>query len=458
MISIDRSSPTPLPAQIAAGIRAEVANGALVPGDEVPSTRDLSNRLGVSRGSVVTAYDLLAGEGYLLSSQGAATRIHPGLTVTAAPSTAQTGALSRRLPRTRISLKPSPGNAGAVRPAAWRKAWRDAADDLGGGVDKAGEPELRAAIAEHLRLARGMAVAPQQVVVTGGSREGLMLALHSLGHRLRVGVEDPGHPGLRRVVPMLGHTLVECASDAGGVDVDKLPCDLDALLVTPAHLYPHGGAMPAPRRGALLQWAHETHTLLIEDDFNAELRYRIAPQPTLGALSPSADVLTLGTFSTLLSRELAAGYVVASPELAPRLRETRAVLGMPVATVTQRAIANLLSSGVVRRNTKATHAQLAKRRIQLQAKLLPVLAGSGAHAALMNDSGADISVRFGDDAARTRFEHSLTARGVECGHESALWSGGGDGLVLSFAHLTPDDFVQALQAVAAAASGAEPGA
>ena len=78
-------------------------------------------------------------------------------------------------------------------------------------------------------------------------------------------------------------------------------------------------------------------------------------------------MLTLGTFSTLLSRELAAGYVVASPATVARLKEVRGILGMPVATVTQRAIASLLHGGVARRNTRAVHRALAQRRQVLQA-------------------------------------------------------------------------------------------
>ena len=89
---------------------------------------------------------------------------------------------------------------------------------------------------------------------------------------------------------------MECATDTDGVVVNALPDSLDALLVTPSHLYPFGGAMPAARRVELLEWAARTDTVVIEDDFNTELRYRISPQPALSSLATRADVLTLGTF------------------------------------------------------------------------------------------------------------------------------------------------------------------
>lgn len=446
-LNISRNHPSPIPTQIAAELRAAVANGTLAPGDEVPSTRALSAQLGVSRGSVVTAYEQLEGEGYLLSRQGAPTRVHPELIVAPGSDSSVAACISRKVPRARISLKPSPGSAGTIKPAAWRKAWREAAAEPGGGVEKSGEPELRHAIAEHLRLARGMAVSPEHIVATGGSREGLMCILHALGPGLNVGVEDPGHPGLKRVIPLGGHRVVECETDAEGVVVKQLPTNLDALLVTPSHLYPFGAAMPAPRRAELLDWANRTGTVIIEDDFNTELRYRIAPQPTLSTLAPAADVLTLGTFSTLLSRELAAGYVVASPATVARLKEVRGILGMPVATVTQRAIASLLHGGVVRRNTRAVHRALAQRRQVLQDRLVPLFDD----ARLAPGDGADLTVQFASHLERDTFETRLLEAGIECGHESSLWTDGGDGLVLSFAHLSDGDFAGAVDQVTRAA-------
>lgn len=443
LLDVARDHPTPIPAQIAAGIRDAVATGALSPNDAIPSTRALAEQLGVSRGSVVTAYDQLEGEGYLLTSQGAPTRIHPDLTV-AAPVPVRSGGTPVHRPAiAQISLKPSPGNAGAIRPATWRKAWREAATEPTNSVDKSGEPELRHAVAEHLRLARSMRVSPDQIVVTGGSREGLMCILFALGPNLRVGVEDPGHPGLRRVIPLGGHEVVECATDTDGVVVSALPDSLDALLVTPSHLYPFGGAMPATRRVELLEWAASTDTVVIEDDFNTELRYRISPQPALSSLATRADVLTLGTFSTLLSRELAAGYVVASPATAEALREVRSVLGMPVSSVTQRAIAYLLNDGVARRSSRAVHRGLAQRREVLNERLVPLING----AELAPGDGADLTVRFDTPRDRDEFEQRLLKAGVESGHESALWTNGGDGLLLSFAHLSATDFDRAVEAV-----------
>ena len=456
LIDVSRDLPTPLPAQVTTAIRTAITEGELQPGDEVPSTRELARLAGISRGSVVTAYDQLISEGYLLASQGSPTRVHPDLPA-GAPSGIDAPPFRPKVeqPRKLISLKPSSGHAGAVRPAAWRQAWREAAAEPSIAVDSAGQPELRRAIAEHLRLARGLAVTEDRIVVTGGSREGLMLILLTLArrqHHLRVGVEDPGHPGLRRVIPTAGHDAVPCAVDEYGVNVQLLPDKLDALLVTPAFQYPLGASMPAARRSELLAWAHEKGTALIEDDFNAELRYRLAPQPPLAALNHQADVFTLGTFSTLLSRNLSAGYVVTPPAFAEGVQQTRKVLGMPVSAVTQLAVARLLQNGHVRRNTKAVRNRLARRRAIIHTDLVPALEASGAHVNEMAESnGVDLTLNFDSPTHRNQFADKLRSHGIECGRLESLWSsrdGRTEGLIMSFAHLSDHDFDIVLRALA----------
>lgn len=460
LFDVSRSNPLPLPAQIAASVRAAVASGVLTPGDELPSTRAAAQQAGVSRGTVVAAYDQLAGEGYLLLAQGAPTRVHPQLRVAAAGGGGGAeggggagagggkGGVDKRNAPPALSLRPTGGDIGAISAAAWRRAWREASADPaapGRRFDPAGEPELRGAIAEHLRLARGVSVDPSRVLVTGGSREGLLLILMSLGRELRVGVEEPGHPGLRRVIPLAGHVVVGCATDADGVKVARLDPGLDALLVTPAHLYPIGGSMPATRRAELIDWAAATGTVLIEDDFNAELRYRIAPQPPLAALG--TEVVTLGTFSTLLSKELSAGYVVAPAGGADALLEVRRVLGMPVSAVTQRAIAHLLRSGTVRRTTRAAHARVARRRRVLEVEVLPALRRvPGAEVRMSAPSGVEVQLLFDAPEPRTTFHAALQAAGLAPGAVESLWSAG-DGIVMSFAHLSDAEFTQAVELV-----------
>lgn len=437
-ITVSRDGSTSLPAQLIAEIHRLVHEGILAPGDPLPSTRELARTLGISRGSVTTAYEQLAAEGYVLSSQGAPTRIHPDLLPPTHSPALPPAASRRRTPV--LSLAPSSAHAGQLRPTAWRAAWREAASQPVTPLAAAGEPELRHAIAEHLRVARATPTDVDNVLVTGGSREGLLLILTALGsHQLRVGVEDPGQPSLRRIITMLGHELVLCPIDQHGIDPAQLPCDLDALLVTPTHQYPIGGPLPAPRRAALLAWAQRTATIIIEDDYCAELRYRTAPQPTLHALSAhtgSATVIVLGTFSTLLSPALSTGYVIAQPQLTNRLLDARSVLGMPAAQVTQRAIAHLLSGGYVRKHTKSVHSTLRTRARIIDSQLLPTLHAAGIST---RHAGVDYLLSFPTPAHQAKFDAALSRNNLSCQHVEDTAK-----RVISFAHLSDADFHRAM--------------
>lgn len=328
-----------------------------------------------------------------------------------------------------------------------------------------------------------MRVDKENIVVSGGTREGLMLVLMAIGggKPLRIGVEDPGHPSLRKIIPLAGHTVVPCRIDDAGIAVldlpqvqphalpealpdarpdtrpDALPDNLDAVIVTPSFQYPLGASMPAARRRELLDWAATTGTVVIEDDFNAELRYRTAPLPPLAALETTAHVVTLGTFSTLLNRSVAAGYVATTSPLAHDLRRTRAMLGMPVSAVTQLAIAHLLRNGHVRRNTKAVHNRLARRRNVIAELIIPHLAAHGASVTEMAESnGVDLAVTFPDSSARDDFARDLRQRGIEAGRLDTLWSGRDDGLILSFAHLSEPDFERVCRELEAMSAPAHP--
>ena len=455
-LSINKEQKVALPQQIAAQIRQLINDGALQPGDALPGTRRIAAQLGIARGSVTTAFDQLTAEGYLYCSPGAPTRVHPDL-VAATSVVSPPAQLALPRPKIRISLKPSTATAQNVRPAAWRAAWRQASGVPERKLEPAGQPELREAIAEHIRLSRSMAVASNSVLVTGGSREGLMLIVMALadayGRRLTIGVENPGHPGLRAIVELLGHRLVECPIDLDGVLIESLPHDMDMLLVTPSYLYPLGSTMPAARRSALLRWAQETETVIVEDDFNAELRYRLAPEPALAAQAGSqgVNVIVLGTFSTLLAPSLSAGYVLAPPLLIDPLLDTRAKLGMPVAGVTQRAIAELLTNGYVRKHTRAMHQRMGRRKAHIERVFARATATPGVEISTMG-SGVDYFLGFADSERATAFEQLLQKSGIGVGHAEKLWSAISPehGFILSFAHLSDPDFAFVLDVLSTA--------
>ncbi|MGK0715627.1 PLP-dependent aminotransferase family protein [Leucobacter sp. W1153] len=429
-IFLDRSAEASLPAQLTAALRGAIDAETLRPGEVVPATRTLAERLGVARGVVVTAYEQLIAEGYLLAGHGRGTRVSPDLanafTSVRSPAGANTQASRDSVLRMTVTPSPArnsrPGGIGATplvgppplapgvpdtsevdRPA-WRTSWRHAALRAHVEAPELGDLRLRAEIAEHLRRMRGTTRLAEDVIVTAGAREGLGLLLTALGtttgRSLVVGVEDPGYPSLRRVAARHGAQIVALPVDAEGLDTQALPVGmLDAIIVTPSHQYPLGGSLPLSRRRELLAWASRTGVVVIEDDYDSELRHTGSPLPALAALDDPAggSVVLLGTFSKTVSQSLAAGFLLAPARLRDLIEPVRHDLGGAVSAVVQSALADYLGSGELRRHTARMRRRYALRR-ELVLDRLSALPGvqvrpmsGGLHAVLEFEAGGQAS-------------------------------------------------------------------
>ena len=376
-ITLERGGSVTLPAQVAAALRDAIDRDTLRPGEPLPSTRDLAARVGVARGVIVAAYEQLVAEGYLLAGHGRGTVVHPRLdrARTAAqgpdPDQAEPEAAQVAGP-----LAPGAPLADAVNRPAWRSAWRHAATLAQLAAPELGDPSLREEIADHLRQMRGTRRGAVDVIVTAGARDGLSLLLTALGttrgRALVVGVEDPGYPSLRQVAARHGARIVALPVDADGLVTAALPSGvLDAVIVTPSHQYPLGGSLPLARRRELLEWANRTGVVIVEDDYDSELRHVGSPLPTLAALDDpeSGSVVLLGTFSKTLSPALAAGFLLAPAGLRRLIEPVRHDLGGPVSAVVQAALAGYLAAGELRRHIARMRRRYARRRDLLSERL-----------------------------------------------------------------------------------------
>ncbi len=431
-IHVDRANPRPLPVQIADAIRDLIDRGILLPGERIPATRPLAARWGVSRGSVVAAVDQLVAEGYLIGVVGSGTIVNPQLH-TAHPT--RTPKRRRRRPpttRNRPLIDLSPTTVSGGTDTRWRAAWREAAAELGPTAPPpAGVIALRVELASHLRRMRGVAAEAEDVVVTTGARDGLGLLLGVLGSRqgrsLRVAVEDPGYPSLRRVPARMGAELVTVPVDEEGISVhalQRLRRAPDVVVVTPSHQYPLGHSMSAARRHQLLAWARDSGTHLVEDDFDSELRHVGAPLPALAALDrqtvPEGSVVTtLGSFSRTVSGDLGAGSVFLPQDLVADVVRLRADLGGLPSGVMQRALAHYLASGGLRRRIEAMRRDHRRRR----ARLSLILTDLADARAIFMDGGVHAVIEVGGGVEReTGIVDSAAAHGIRVVPLSRYWA------------------------------------
>ena len=384
-LAADRAGPLPLTEQISAQLRAALTDGRLAAGERLPSTRTLAGLLGVSRTVVTAAYTQLFAEGWLEGRHGSGTYVAPGAPGAPGAPRAGCGLLEE--------LRPGPGPAAPAGPpgvnlrpgvpwvagidqAAWRRAWRRAAaQPLSGALDPFGVAALREQITGYLRRGRGLRCAPDQVLVTRGVAAGLeLIACALLRPGDRVGVEEPGYQTARSVFAAHGAQLVPCRVDADGLVVDELPPGLRLVYTTPAHQYPLGGRLPVPRRQALAAWARAAGALIVEDDYDGEFRYDVAPLPTLFGLDPDV-VIYLGTTSKTLTPALGAGWLLARADLVAVLAEAATDLGMKVPEPVQHAVTELLARGDLDRHVRRMRHEYARRRGAMTAVLGQALAG-----------------------------------------------------------------------------------
>jgi len=353
-VRLDRTDPRPLGTQLADQVRA------LARDDRMPATRRLAADLGVSRSVVEQAFDQLLAEGWLEARQGSGTWVAGGTSGrAAAPRRRRTPVVERPL----VMLDAGTPWIDPRHQAVWRRAWREVsvATPPRGYDDPRGLPELRALLAERLGRTRGLAVDAERVRVTGGTGAGLRHLLAVLP-RAAVAVEDPGY---RAAVA----TVLESGRDVRDLPALEPVTDLSgcgAAYVTPAHQHPLGRVMPAADRLTLLATARRDDALVIEDDYDSEFRYDVAPVPALASLDRDL-VAYLGTASKAILPSLRLGWSVVPDRLLDAYDAHRSLTHDAPPWPVQRALVTLLRDGYVDavvRSARRVYAERAPRVVE----------------------------------------------------------------------------------------------
>ena len=426
-LPLDRSSPLPLHLQVYEGLRRAILEGRLRPGQRIPSTRGLAVELGVSRLPVLTAYDQLLHEGYLAGRIGSGTFVSAELPddLLRSPVSAAAPRVPRRLPRARDEGGLSPFRTslpaldrfphGVWGRLVARHAHALKPSQMAYG-DPAGLASLRAAVAEHLRAARGVRCEAEQVLIVSGSQAALRLAAGVLLARGdRVALEEPGYPGARAALGASGAELVAVPVDEEGLSVASLQRRggrVRAAYVTPSHQYPLGTLMTAARRLALLDWAVQRQAWVLEDDYDSEYRYVSRPLGALQGMDPNQRVLYIGTFSKVLFPAVRMGYLVVPPPLWQRFVDAREAFDLFSPTLYQLALAEFLREGHFARHLRRMRRVYQDRRDALLAglarhcadRLTVHNADAGLHVAVLLAAGLD-----DEDVVRRLAVRGLTA-------------------------------------------------
>ena len=390
-----RKLDAPLYLQLYRRYREAITSGKLRPGDRVPSVRSLASELGLARGTIEVAYQMLAGEGYFTARGAAGTIVSPGVGSLAEPSLVRLA-----VPAVHASSRPQIV-AGAAPPfqlglpaldAFPRKTWarlavrslRSLEAAAMNYPDPAGYEPLRRAIASYLGVSRGIVCSPDQVFVTAGYTGALELVYRTLLQKGDQGwYEDPGYIFARQFLQRAGMRLEPVPVDEEGLDVGigrQRAARARFVVVTPTHQSPTGAALSLQRRLELLEWARLGGAWIVEDDYDSEFRYQGRPLPALKSLDRDERVLYTGTFSKVLFPGLRLAYLVVPTAQVGKFRDTVNHLPGPGSIMPQAAVASFMEQGHFARHLrkmralyKARHgylvdalAQTAGKRLQVQ--------------------------------------------------------------------------------------------
>ncbi|MPZ97631.1 MAG: aminotransferase class I/II-fold pyridoxal phosphate-dependent enzyme [Propionibacteriales bacterium] len=357
----------------------------------------------------------MVAEGWAESRRGAGTYI--GDVATLAPPPARPPVRAATTDDAElISLRPGVPWGERTASAAWRRAWRtvSATPMPAGYPDAQGLPGLRDQVCAYLGRARGIATTPDELVITSGSAHGFRLLLDTLAEPpWRVAVEDPGYRSAVAAVRALRLALVDVPVDEHGLDVGALAAAAPApqvVYVTPSHQHPTGVPMSASRRHALVAWARRTGGVVVEDDYDSEFRYDVAPLPALAQLDPER-VVYLGTSSKTFGPGLRLGWLRASPTRVEQIVAHRAAVTDVPSWPVQVAYSSLLAEGYVDVVVRRERRRYADRSARVCRALEPFGAvtgrNAGLHVTLLLASGVDVAVR--DEAREAGVEVPILA-------------------------------------------------
>ncbi len=377
-ITLDPAARAHLGLQLADAIVSHIRGGALRAGDRLPGQRTLAASLGVSRTTVVRAYEELEAQGWTTGREGAGTFVAQEMELRTGPVSsgampAQPAfdvlrpgatALSRGVPDGAIVANLA-GGMPDLRTIpveeisrAWRRAVRRDGQSLLGYGPPAGHPALREAIATLLRQSRGLRCGASEVLVARGAQMCAYLAVRALVQPGDVvAVEAYGYEAIWAVLRICGAHIVPIPVDDDGMDVDALAalCEqrrVRAVYVTPHHQFPTMVVMSAARRIRLLNLARQHRFAILEDDYDHEFHYEGRPVAPLASTDTAGNVVYIGSLSKVLAPGLRTGYVAAPAGFIQTLSELRTLVDRQGDLPMEAALAELLDDGSVQRHVR----------------------------------------------------------------------------------------------------------
>lgn len=346
-IVLHDNSEVGLARQIFLSLKEHILTGQIPQGEALPSTRELAKDLSVSRNTVCDAYDMLWTEGFIISHQGAPSRVADGLQIQSVQKREKGKEPDKSQSMILWDFKTGQPDLSLFPWQVWNKIIRDTACNLSARQLEYSGPKGYEPLCEEIALwllrCRSMEVDPEDVFITSGATQAFHLLVDILHKDDCVfALENPSHPGIRTVISDKGYPIHWMPVDNQGADIASLQSkNISAVYVTPSHQFPLGGILPATRRIALIRLAMEKNFYVIEDDYDSEFRYCGSPVSPIYSIE-SSQVVYVGTFSKAMFPALRLGFAVLPKPLQAKWRHYRNYMDVQNPVLEQAALTEFL--------------------------------------------------------------------------------------------------------------------
>lgn len=408
----DKKSNKALYIQLYEYIKTEITSGLLKPDSKLPSIREASSSLNLSKTTIENAYSQLVAEGYIENSPKRGYFVcdlsEYNFEINSEPykNTSENSIETEYI---------NDGvDKGSLDTVTWKRLYNRVISqeetNIYSSCSIQGEKELRKEIANFVNTMRGGHASPDQVVIGAGVQYllGILIGIIN-GDYKTVAVENPGFNKAEFIFEDYIFNIRHIAVTDNGFSVDELrKNDAQLIYISPSHQYPLGTIMPVNKRMELLEWAYKNNGLIIEDDYDSMIRYGGMPIPCLQGLDKNDCVVYLGSFSKMLLPSLRISFMVIPKKLLAKYNTIKSRYTQSTSKIDQLVLANFMKEGHMVKHLRKVKRIYRKKNILLTSNLKNTIGGK--LEVISSDSGLHVvceaSTKKSKEKIKKDAEHS----------------------------------------------------